>query len=208
MKVQIMSARQDTPNPNQVSENSSAELAQPNHPATPLSPSIQRACTLIKKGDYTGAANLLAAAGRDPQTRNALGVCLMRAGRVDAAVDLYRSFVLVPGTLLERTDVSNAYKRNFATALLLKGLPSGALAVLKQTREPQHPVAASLYMAIKQWERSLSWWNRLDWKLNAVEPRSCHVSIDFEPGEFDFHVELPQAPKPERPVKGVAKAAV
>lgn len=203
----MMSARTHIKNQNQNSENHSGDMGRPNHLPTPQSPAIQRACTLIKKGDYSGAANLLAAAGRDPQIRNTHGVCLMRAGRVDAAVDLYRSFVLVPGTLLERTDVSNAYKRNFATALLMKGLPSGALVVLKETREPNHPIAVQIRASIKQWEKSLSWLKRLDWKFNAIEPRNCHVPIDFEPGEFDFHVELQRPAKPEKPTKIGPKVA-
>lgn len=197
-----MSARNDTKNQQQQSENHSPEVwrvRRASQSATPLNPAILRACTLIKKSDYSGAANLLAAAGRDTQVRSAQGVCLMRTGRAEAAVDLYRSFVLTPGTLLERADVSNVYKRNFATALLMKGLPSGALAVLKQTREPDHRNAVRLYTAIRQWEKSLSWWRRLDWKLNAIEPKNCHVPIDFEPGEFDFEVDSQQPANPETP---------
>ena len=43
-----------------------------------LNPVLQQAHNLIQKNDYSGAANLLAAAGYDPQVRNILGVCLMR----------------------------------------------------------------------------------------------------------------------------------
>lgn len=203
MKVPMMSARNHT----QKTEDRNADFGRPSPSATPLSPSIQRACALIKKDDYIGAASMLAAAGRDPQTRNAQGVCLMRAGRVDAAVDVYRSFILIQGSLLERNDVSNTYKRNFATALLLKGLPSGALAVLKATGEPNHPVAIQLHAAIKRWEKSLSWWKRMDWKFNAIEPRNCTVPIDFEPGEFDFYVERLRPAKSEKPAKNDPKVA-
>ncbi len=128
-----------------------------------------------------------------------MGVCLMRAGRVENAVDVYRAFVLTPGTLLERPDVNNAYKRNFATALLIRGLPSGALTVLKDTREPDHPMAVRLYAAIKQWEKSLSWLRRLDWKINSIEPANCRIPLDFEPGEFDFDVQIEQPVTPGKP---------
>jgi hypothetical protein len=167
--------------------------------ATPLlSPALQRACSRLQRGDYDGAADLLAAAGRDIQVRNALGVCLMRLGRVDKAVEVFRSFVLMPGTVLERPDVSNACKRNFATALLMKGFPSGAMSVLAEIREPGHPVTLRLNCAIRRWEGSLSWFRWLDWKLNGIEPPMCQVPLEFEPGEFDFDVQLP---RPSRTVE-------
>ncbi len=194
-----MSAPNKTKTHKEQPKNHSAKTRRGSNPATPLNPAIQRAWNLIKKGDYVGAADLLAAADRDPQVRNAMGVCLMRAGRVENAVDVYRAFVLTPGTLLERPDVNNAYKRNFATALLIRGLPSGALTVLKDTREPDHPMAVRLYAAIKQWEKSLSWLRRLDWKINSIEPANCRIPLDFEPGEFDFDVQIEQPVTPGKP---------
>jgi hypothetical protein len=172
-----------------------------------MHPVLRQANSLIQKKDYTGAANLLASAGRDPQVRNALGVCLMRSGRIDQAVDVFRSFVLMPGSVMERPDVSNACKRNFATALLMKGFPSGALAVLAETREPEHLMEIRLRSAIKQWEKSLSWFRRLDWKMNWIEPRNCHVPIDFEPGEFDVQVQLQRPVDPGRTNKTAPKVA-
>lgn len=154
-----------------------------------LSPPIERACSLIATGDYAGAANLLGTLPRDPQTRNALGVCLMRMGDADQAVDVYRSFVLVPGTVIERPEVSNSAKRNFATALLMKGLPSGTQNVLSEIHDPDHPVAVRLKSAIRQWEKTLPWLRWLDWKTSRIEPPQCKVVLDFEPGEFDFEVQ-------------------
>lgn len=139
--------------------------------------------------------------------RNALGVCLIRAGHVDKAVDVFRSFVLMPGTVLERSDVSNAAKRNFATALLMKGIPSGALSVLAEIRDPDHPMALRLEAAIKHWEKSLSWFRRLDWKLNGVEPANCRVILDFEPGEFEFEVQIQRPDQPGKTVKSSLKLA-
>ncbi len=119
----------------------------------------------------------------------------MRMGCIEKAVDVFRSFVLIPDTVLERTDVSHAAKRNFATALLMKGSPSGALSVLAEIHDPDHLMAVRLYSAIKKWENSLSWFRWLDWKLNRIEPTKCHVPLDFEPGELDFDVHA------QRPVE-------
>lgn len=149
-------------------------------------PAVQKAWVQIQKNDYMAAANLLASAGRDAQVLNTLGVCLMRLGKVDQAVDVFRSFVLMPGSVIERPEVSNACKRNFATALLMKGLPSSALSVLADTHDPDHLMAVRLYAGIIKWEQSLSWFRRLDWKINGCEPAACNVPLDFEPGEFDF----------------------
>jgi hypothetical protein len=173
-----------------------------------LNPAIKQASSLIQKKEYARAANLLAAAGYEPQVRMTLGVCLMRIGCVDRAVDLFRSLVLMPGTVQERSDVSNAAKRNFATALLMKGLPSGALSVLTETHNLDHPMAVRLNSAIKQWEKSLSWFRWLDWKLNGIEPANCKVLIDFEPGEFDFEVLAKRPVDPDKPDQAVLKLAV
>ncbi len=181
-----MSAHTQIKTPQQSSASPSSPVRDTSNTATPLHPVIQKAWKLIKQDNYLGAANVLVTANRDPQVRNTLGVCLMRAGRAESAVELYRAFVLMPGTLRERPNICNAYKRNFATALFMRGLPSGALAVLKDIREPDHPRAIQLYGAIKEWEKSLPWYRRLDWILNGTEPANCTISLEFEPGEFDF----------------------
>ncbi|TWU56666.1 hypothetical protein Poly51_25830 [Rubripirellula tenax] len=204
-----MSARIKSNQSKKQATNTSPVASNPNAspPKQSLSPALQRALGLIQKNDYAGAANSLSAAGRDPQVRNTLGVCLMRMGRVDAAVDTLRSLVLMPGTLIERCDVSNAAKRNFATALLMKGLPSGALSVLAEIHEPENLMAIRLHAAIKQWEKSLPWLRRLDWKINGIEPSHCCVPLDFEPGEFDFEVNPKSPIKPGKSSKGSLKLA-
>ncbi|MGB7327766.1 MAG: tetratricopeptide repeat protein [Rubripirellula sp.] len=161
-----------------------------NNESKAVNPTLHKACVLIQKGNYSAAVDFLAASGRDPSVRNALGVCLMRLGEIDRAVEVFRSFVLVPGTVSERSEVSNASKRNFATALLLKGLPSGAMTVLADIHDPDSTKSARIYWAVRKWEKSLPWLRWLDWKLNRIEPRNCQVPLDFEPGEFDFDVQV------------------
>ena len=172
-----------------------------------VNPAILQAYSLIQKKDYVGAANMLGSAGHDTQVRNVLGVCLMRLGRIDEAVKIYRSFVLQPGTVYERANVSGAAKRNFATALLLKGLPSGAVTVLDDMHDPEHPMAVRLYSALKRWEKSLSWFRWLDWKINAIHPANCNVPIDFEPGELDIQVPAQRPVGPSKPSTGPMKLA-
>ncbi|MCO8123867.1 tetratricopeptide repeat protein [Stieleria sp. TO1_6] len=154
--------------------------------APSLPAALTRSASLIRKGDYQSAAKLLQSSGNGTSIRNTLGVCLMRLGRYDEALVVFRQFVLAAGNISERSDISNLCKRNFAMALLLNGSPSGALTVLAEMREPDQPVTVRIYETIQAWERSLSWLRRLDWKLNRIEPARCRIPIDFEPGEFDF----------------------
>ncbi|WP_417729981.1 tetratricopeptide repeat protein [Rosistilla oblonga] len=157
---------------------------------------FERVASLVRESDYDEAVEVLRAAGFDIQIRNALGVCLMRAGRPEEAVAVFRQFVLQADGVSERKELSNAYKRNFATALLMKGSPSGAVSVLTETHELDHPMAVRISGAIRSWAKSLSWWRRFDWKINGIEPANCHVPLDFEPGEFDFETVVRQQDLP------------
>lgn len=135
--------------------------------------------------DYAKMAAKLIAGGRDPSTLNALGVCHMRLGNTAEAVRIYRALALQPGCIWERAGIPAVYKRNFATALLLAGLPSGCLSVLHALDEPEQPRTRELLAAIKAWGDSLPFFQRWDWRLNWAAPKNCSVPISFEPGEFE-----------------------
>lgn len=183
----------------QTNKSVSTETSRPKpSPPAATNPAILRAAEFIKKGDYRRASALLVAAGRDLQVRNTLGVCLMRLGEFEQAVQVYRQLVLMPGSVTERAEISDVYKRNFATALLLRGFPSGALEVLASMHDSESLMSARIRASIKQWERSLSFFRWLDWKLNRIEPPNCRVPIDFDPGELDFDVVMP---RPDQPVR-------
>ena len=156
-------------------------------------PVIQKTLRLVQRNEFSQAADLLRSAGQTPVTRNALGVCLMRAGKIDEALRIYRNLVLSSGSTWERTEVPSLYKRNFATALLLAGLPAGCLDVLRSAGEAEHPNTLRLRQAIKDWEKSLSFWRRWDWRLNQVVPAHCSIPITFTPGEFE-HELVEEAP--------------
>ena len=107
--------------------------------------------------------------------------------------------MLNPGTTTIRFDVDDLTKINFATALMLKGTPSGALDVLAELRTPEMLPAVRLRAAIIQWSKSLSWWRRWDWKFNRIDPPNARVPIDFEPGEFIFAVQRKSGDSPTNP---------
>jgi len=149
-------------------------------------PTMQKALRLAHRNELQSAIELLTSGSTDEATRNALGVCLLRAGKIDDAVRVFRSFVLGVGGTTERSDAPAIYKRNFATALLLAGQIAGCVDTLRNSGEPDHPRTVELRTAIKRWERTLSFFRRWDWKLNQIEPRNRPVSIEFVPGEFEF----------------------
>ncbi|WP_233215030.1 tetratricopeptide repeat protein [Rhodopirellula bahusiensis] len=153
-----------------------------------LPAAVKSVSSLLSKRDYEGIIRRLHSAGRSPAIRNTLGVCLMRLGRKEEALSVFRQFVLSSNGFLERSEVSSACKRNFATALLVNGLVGGALDALNQSGDPDHPRAIELRTCLQDWERSLSWWRWLDWKINRIVAKDCQVPMNFEPGEFEFEV--------------------
>lgn len=135
--------------------------------------------------DYAAMAFQLLKATRNDETLNRLGVCYLRLGKADEAVKVYRQIALQAGGVCERTGLSELYARNFATALLLAGLPSGCLLVLRGLADQRHERVVALYAAVRAWEKSLPFLRRWDWRLNSVDPPNARVPIDFEPGEMD-----------------------
>lgn len=114
--------------------------------------------------------------------RNAKGVCLLRLGRVDEALRLFRSLVLRSDCTWMKPELPVVYRTNLCTALLLSGHPVGASDLLAGMEEQEHPAVLRLRRSIQNWERSLSFWHRMQWKL-GLEPGSP-VPIDFSPGDF------------------------
>ena len=149
-------------------------------------PLLERVVHLISHDSgIPKAIDLLRAANANPTTKNALAVCLMRAGQVDEAVRILRSLTLNPGSTWERADVPSLYKRNFATALLMSGLPAGCLSVIRTLPDATHPRCQEIEADVRAWARSLPFWKRWDWRLNQVEPKNAVIPLSFVPGELE-----------------------
>jgi hypothetical protein len=116
-----------------------------------------------------------------PEIENAYGVCLLRQGAVDQAVELFRRLVLFPNAVTFRSDVPSLYKCNFATALLLAGNVDGCRSTLNDIDNDLDPLVIELWGAIQQWKRTLNWWERLLFALGA-SPRDRPVRLEFPPG--------------------------
>lgn len=145
---------------------------------------LEKSAAAPRPIDYAALASQLVKGNRDDETLNRLGVCYLRQGKVAEALKVYRQIALQAGGVCERTDLPEPYARNFATALLLSGLPSGCMLVLRGLADQRHPRMLELYAAVRAWERSLPFLQRWDWRLNSVDPKNAQVTIDFEPGEM------------------------
>mgnify|MGYP002623820038 FL=1 len=144
---------------------------------------LQRVGRMAATGHYDQALAVLNAAGRDGQILNAKGVCLLRLQKPAEAMRIYRELVLSPGCTWMRPHLPITYKSNYATSLLLSGHPSGCLEILAELNDESLDVVKQLRAAMKRWESSLSFWQKLNWRFGNIEPSNRPVSIDFEPGQ-------------------------
>jgi hypothetical protein len=112
---------------------------------------------------------------------NAYGVCLMRAGELDKAVDVFQGLCL-SSSVCFKLDASALCLANYATALLLKGNVSGCVGVLRQARNQAHPAVRRLLDAIARWRSSLSWVERLR-MVTSGRLLEKPVDLGREPGD-------------------------
>ena len=113
-----------------------------------------------------------------------------------------RSFVnrAGPGLHLDAAKLTpTIYRTNFATALLMSGHPAGCEEILADLVDKTHPSVQRLIKAIDQWVKSLTFWQKLNWWVGRIEPKDCHVRLDFVPGELEVNVVLRRDLQPTVP---------
>ena len=137
---------------------------------------------LLQAGQPKQALDLLARSNAHSHwSTNATGVCLLRLGQADRAVELFRNLVL-SGSLFLRPDVPTAWKVNFATALLMADNLGGCVRLLGEIQEEDHPGVQRLRGALQSWHSRLSIWAKIRWFLGGQPGR--RVELDFLPGEL------------------------
>ncbi|MEZ6127550.1 MAG: hypothetical protein R3C59_02640 [Planctomycetaceae bacterium] len=147
------------------------------------SPLMLKVARLADAGQIDDAHRLLTSDGRQTdENRNARGVLLMRSGRIEAAVDVLRTLALAPGCTWAKPGSPVIHQTNYAASLLMFGRPLGAVSILADIGDRNHPAVLRLRDAIRRWERGLSWWQRLNWKLGSAP--DVPVQLDFAPGDI------------------------
>ncbi len=114
--------------------------------------------------------------------KNATGVCQLRLGNAQVAIDIYRSF-LIDGGIFLRAEAPVVYKINFAVALLLNENLPGFYSVLSELRAEEHPTVQKLRAAVNTWKKKLSLWQKL--KLVCGNDPNVPIQLGFSPGELE-----------------------
>jgi len=144
-------------------------------------------------------ADALEALNRCPQTgpavQNARGVCLLRMGRAEAAVQVFRELVFPRGAFTIPDETPTVLRTNYATALLLAGNVVVGGTLLREVPDRHHPAVVRLKGAVRQWRRSLGWLRRLMLYVGGSPGRP--FVTDFPPGDLldEYAQEGPAAPR-------------
>ncbi len=141
---------------------------------------LERVKELLDSGKTQEAVKALSR--EDSQwARNARGVCHLRLGDANAAVDTLRALVVTRHLNL-RAEAPLVFKTNLATALLLSGNTGGGESILCDIRDEQNEKVQKLRAAIEQWKARMSFWEKLRWWLGGEPARP--FSLDDPPGDL------------------------
>jgi predicted Zn-dependent protease len=141
---------------------------------------LTRVDALLRENRPREALAFLPAFG-SPWVRNARGVCLLRLGRPNEAIEALRDLVFGPGGLAVRPDADPVFQANYATALLLGGNAEGFWGILGGIRDRSHPAVAELDEAVRRWRAGMTFWQRVASALGVGGPR---FAINFPPGHL------------------------
>ncbi len=126
---------------------------------------------LLEQGKADEARTLLSGS-RTPAEENALGVCLLRLGKTQEAIQLFRSLVLPGGGVVTSMDVPASYRLNFASALLADGNYDGFLSFINGVPATDHVEAKRLHEVHDRWLQSVSFGRKVLWRLGLMQPGS------------------------------------
>jgi hypothetical protein len=117
-----------------------------------------------------------------PWLTNARGVCLLRMGETQRALELFRGLAMAASGHGLNNDAPTQFKTNYATAQLLAGNMTGCIVALGQARDEGHPAVQNLRAALRSWRQGLSFWEKVCSALGADIGRP--VELDFPPGDL------------------------
>jgi hypothetical protein len=105
-----------------------------------------------------------------PWVVNATGVCHLRRGDPERAVEVFRGLVIGAGGIQLRPDSPTTFKANFAAALFAAGNVPGCLAALAEIRVDEHPAVDGVRRAVARWRDGLSFWQKVGTHLGSEPP--------------------------------------
>jgi len=136
---------------------------------------------LLEAGEAEKAIQFIEKGGSQcPEINNALGVCLMRLGRIENAVVVLRQLVL-GNRMCIPSDTPPLFQANYATALLLKNHNQPAIEIINNLAASDHSYIQQLKQAIAHWRKSLPVFQRMGCFVRSYPAR--RVTIPFPPGQ-------------------------
>jgi len=142
---------------------------------------LQRIRALLEQDRPGEALNFIIRSGDDtPEMENARGVCLLRLGRLDEAISVLGdiTFQGLPGI---PPHTPTLFQVNFAVAMLRANRDKGgALLISDRLTGSEHPEAAKLKAAVRQWKESLGPLGRLRCRLGLYPAKP--VPLDEHAG--------------------------
>lgn len=148
---------------------------------------LQPVRNLVGKGELKRAFQLVKHA-RDDRAVNTQSVLLIRMGDPNSAIRILQSRVWDLPTATLKTDANRLIQLNFATAMLKCGRVPGCEIILRSISDCSDEFAQELISHISNWEASLSWWNRMDWKLFGIPHIPSPSPFERLAGRFDWEV--------------------
>lgn len=137
---------------------------------------------LLNSGKPDQALQYIERNGQNNQPMlNARGVCLMRLGRVEAAVEALRDLTF-HGLVCIPSDTPPLYQANYATALLMKGYTQEALEIMTSLAPNQHPYIAALHQTIAEWKKNLNIFLRFCCMVKLYP--SKRITLKYPPGDL------------------------
>jgi hypothetical protein len=160
---------------------------------------LSRVRQMLDQGQAQAALDVLDSCGQSSRTiQNAKGVCMMRLGRHELAVKIFRDLVFPGGAFTIPDDTPTVFRSNYATSLLLVDNIVTGLQILGQIPDRRHPAVVHLKTAVRTWKRSMSWFARIG-LLIGITPQKP-FSMDSAPGEL----LIPRSGESPRPVEQAA----
>jgi hypothetical protein len=146
-----------------------------------MSGALQHVRELLEHDRPDEALSFIAHSDNDaPEMENARGVCLLRLGRLDEALEVLRNLIY-QGLLDMPEDAPALFQVNLAVAMLRANrIKSGALMIADRLNGDEHPEAARLKAAVRQWKAGLGPLGRLCCRLGLYPAKP--VPLDGHAG--------------------------
>jgi hypothetical protein len=138
---------------------------------------------LLDEGRPADALDLINRSGqRSASIQNARGVCMLRTGKYDQAMAIFRDLVFPGGSLSIDPKARTVFQTNYAASLLMAGNVVVGESILSQIQEKKHPAVVRLKLVVKRWKKSLGLLRAALLLLGAYPDKP--VSFDFAPGDL------------------------